>query len=260
MIRYLKAFGYAYLFVMLSTPIAACRAEPSSALKQLLAFNDTAKERIVRFDLAVQARCMIGDLEAILLDMKYAGGGLRLQLTVEALGAPSEEAYYGRPLEQKTASDNLGTYEVQLPGSAQPRFYGVFLCSVNEEQFRRVPCSKHKLLTFDEIIGPYKADTRGLQPGYTGVTDPFHAPKTVVPKTYFAQFLIAGSSSLETFDDVSSPLTEQSFARFGIPTGEGSKGIALAKPFSTALRSLPLTAKDSRIQLTIPFFSQEKCT
>jgi hypothetical protein len=203
---------------------------------------------------------MVGDLEAILLDMKYAGGDLRLQLTVEALGAASEETYYGRPLEQKTASDNLGTYEVKLPGSSQPRLYGVFLCSVNEEQAGRVPCSKHKLLTFEEIIGPYKVDSRGLLPGYTGPTEPFHAPKSVVPKTYFAQFFLSGAASLETFDDLSSPDTEQSFAQFGIPTEEGSKGVALAKPFSTALRSLPLTAKDSRIQLTVPFFSKEKCT
>jgi hypothetical protein len=202
MIRYLALLGCTSFLYAVSMPVPVCHAAPVSGLKELVAFNDSAQERLLQFDLASQARCMFGDLDVILLDMKYARGALRLQLTVEALGGAAEEVYYGRPLEQKTARDNLGTYEVKLPGSSQPRLCGVFVCSVNEAQAGRVPCSRHKLLTFDEMMTPYKADSSGLKPGSTAQSKPFYGPKAVEPKTYFAQFFVSGTAALGMVSDI----------------------------------------------------------
>lgn len=241
-----------------STSYAEVSALDSAGLKEVATFSESASERVFQIDLQPLARCSFGDYDVILNDLQHAQGKLGLQLTMEQLSGDTKRVFYGEPREKKTADSNVGTYEVTIPSADLSGMYGIFLCSVTEEEAGRVPCSQQPLLSFDAMFGPYKVDSSGLNGGAAS-SKPFQAPSNASAKLYFAQFVAVNGRSLAIFLDSPSTNSTEQLAGFGVAREQVSALVDKAKPFSDTLGSLPLTADDQRLQMVVPYFSNKKC-
>ena len=207
------------------------------------------KERVIMFDLLPSERCNFGDLDAILNDLRNGDDQLRLQLSVEAIGAKVPTVIFGAPLEKKVSEKNLGTYQVRLPTPTEGTMYGVFLCTVKADQLSKAPCSSQTLLPFDEVMKSYTV-TKGQ--AYVGSTE-------TKPKVYFAQFMTGNGASFSALRAAGGVVEGSDLERVGISKGTMEETLPIIKKFSSALGSLPLETAEERVQLVLPFFSDKKC-
>ncbi len=208
----------------------------------------SSDSRKVSFDISPLENCNFGDLDLVLNELSAAKGELRLQLSVESIDGVNRQVIFGSPREKKPAGNNRGTYDVLLAKSASPRTYMVFLCSVKPEELDKAPCSQTKVLRFNDMMRSCMLDI-SLDPQNGLSSPPFATPEKPQPKVYFAQFLFSADSSLwipgkSTKQPVES-LTEEVRTE--------------TRHLIDVLGSLPLRVADERVQIVMPFFSDEKC-
>lgn len=218
------------------------------------------KNGAVTIDLVGLQRCMFGDLDALLLDLRAAHGALSLQMTVESIGSDSKEIYYGLPRETKTAETNLGSYDLTLPASSSAKIYGVFLCSIDERHAGSSPCSEQMLKSPEEILRPYRVDSGAfLSKDPVAHEAVYSSPKSVAPTLYYSQFFVRKGGVISVLENSNSVNLGQILADFGIAKGSVPEIANVVKRYSGILNSLPLVAQDGRLQIQLPFFSQKKC-
>lgn len=206
-------------------------------------------ERTVMFDLQPSERCNFGDLDVILNDIRSGDDDLRLQLSIETIGAEKPRTAFGIPREKKLPGKNLGTYQVRLPFAAEPTMYGVFLCTVRADQLNKAPCSSQRLLSFDQMIEPYRV----------GKGQVYAHPTEVEPKVYFAQFMTGGPASLTPLRTEGSALGKSDLERLGMSQVASESALPIVQKFLATLGSLPLGLGEERMHIVLPFFSDKKC-
>jgi hypothetical protein len=204
---------------------------------------------MIMFDLLPSERCNFGDLDAILNDLRSGDDQLRLQLSVESIGAKAPTIVFGSPLEKRVSESNLGTYEVRLPTPQESTTYGVFLCTVKAEQLNKAPCSSQTLLPFDEMMKPYTV----------AKVQPYASSTEISPKVYFAQFITGNGLSFSALRADGHAVEGGDLERSGISKDDAGRILPTITKFSTTLGSLPLESSEGRVQLVLPFFSDKKC-
>lgn len=243
----------AWRIPVMTALLCACVARPASAdpleAKTVPAKALNESEYLLMFDLLPSERCNFGDLDVILNDLRTGNDDMRLQLSVETIGANRPMVSFGTPLEKKLSEKNLGTYRVAIPKPTETTIYGVFLCTVPADELSKTPCSQQRLLSFQEMVKPYTVVAH--QKSYKG-------PQKVEPKVYFAQFLLGGPTSFSTLSTEADLQGAPDFQKLGISQGNADKEWTIIKNFSSTLGSLPLESADERLQLVLPFFSDKK--
>jgi hypothetical protein len=93
------------VFLVIAVPLEA---------KVALAKALNESEYLLMFDLLPSERCNFGDLDVILNDLRTDNDDMRLQLSVEAIGANSSMISFGAPLEKKLSEKNRVPIEARF--------------------------------------------------------------------------------------------------------------------------------------------------
>lgn len=246
--------------VSILLPSSSSAAPAQTNLQPFAIEGAGAEQHLTTIDLVGLQRCMFGDLDALLLELKTANGSLGLQLSVESVGLDAREIYYGTALEKRTSEEYFGSYQLTLPRTSTPKVYGVFLCSIDEQNAEQAPCSAQMLKNAEDLFAPYRADTSNAasdQP-LRKVT-PYASPKELKPTIFYAQFFLRNSAGAAILADSNSPALLKTLTTFGIARKEAEKSVTQIKRFSDALNSLPLAAVEKHLQIQMPYYSETKC-
>lgn len=248
----------AALTVLAGSP-GALRAEGKSV--DLVPFQLEGKEtRQTTIDLAGLSRCMFGDMDALLLELKTAQGTLGVQLSVERIGGGAAEVYFGEALEKMSAPDIMGSYRLKLPPTLKPKVYGVFLCTITQDKADQAPCSAQLLKTSDELFAPYRVDTGSARPDVASYKPtPYVEPKDLKPTVFYAQFFVVDGKGAYRLSNTKSSSLEKSLIAAGFTRAELGGILSEIKRFTDRLNSLPLEAVESRLQMPMPYYDQARC-
>lgn len=262
------------LFVLLIAILAAqlspgfVQAQPTSQgfielENEKLALGDT---RELRLAIKSEARCELGDFDAIDLEMAEVArtrknpGNTVVLLTVENLGTPSEEFKpIVKNISNREVSPKRGV-RIQLPKVTKPVLAGVFVCSHEMKAGEPVTCLTKEHGPYKKIFTQYRVDVNpATKMGHFQSRQP-----QVKDRVYFFRYLLLVDGDVY-FSKVgmSDPRYDQLSKFLGTLVLPGEKGfdpeLKLVRSFGL-LGSVPLSVKEGTIYLDLPHYEQKKCT
>lgn len=241
----------------------------SLGLKKLYLTRDKeSKSQKLEIDVVPEARCTLGDLDAMLLDFRRAQGKIRLQVSLEPLvAAASEGAYSDSPVE-KSGRGVLGKFSLNVPYYERPVLMGLFLCSafIDDNLPNTKLCSDKALLSFNEIMKPHRVDpSKIIGPKGKAQPAPMMSRTTQAPrsKIYFFRFLILVRDHILV---PSVPMNSERYASLMSYLASLDADVtdydalkAEVEKFATKTTSTPLKVKSNHLEIILPYYSRKKC-
>ena len=240
--------------------LVACPAlaEPVTGLDDI----KLGADRTLRIMVRPEARCVLGDLDAISLEMKRMAQeranptATELLLTIEPLASSSFPPVV-KSMSVGEVDFKQGTSFV-LPRTPDRTLAGVFICMAQVSERGDRACRDKKIVPYDKVLQNYRVDV-DYKTG-SAHTHPTSGP--VEDKVYFFRYLILHD------DHVSFSSQPMSEARYeALPSllasnapggGKAAEGLAAVKALNE-LQSVPLKKDGDQLIVTLPFYDQAKC-
>ena len=246
---------------LLCTLLVACpaMAEPVTGLDDI----KLAADRALRLVMRPQARCVLGDLDAIALEMRRMAqeradpAATSLILTIEPLASSSFPPVV-KSMSQGEVNPKQGASFV-LPQSPRWTLAGVFICMAQGRQGEVPTCRDKKIVTYDKLLQNYRVDVEYK----TGSAHKRPSSGPVEDKVYFFRYLIVHEDrvyfSSQPMSDARYEALASLLASKASGDGAGTEELIAAVKALSELQSVPLKKDGNQLIVTLPFYDQAKC-
>jgi len=246
---------------LLCTLLVACPAlaEPITGLDDI----KLGADRTLRLAVRPEARCVLGDLDAISLEMKRMAqeradpAATNMLLTIEPLASSSFPPVV-KSMSQGEVNPKQGASFV-LPQSPGWTLAGVFICMAQGKQGEARACRDKKIVTYDKVLQSYRVDVDYK----TGEAHKRPSSGPVEDKVYFFRYIIL-HDDLVYFS--SQPMSEARYealasllASKAPGDGKGTEELVGAVKALNELQSVPLKKDGDQLIVTLPFYDKAKC-
>lgn len=238
----------------------------SSVSPQVKQNKSGKSHALLKFELKALKRCVFGDLDALLLDIKRSDNSAELQLSIEPIPLTEQTALYAVANLDKRTKNSLGSFEVELPVTTEPQLYGVYLCSVPRSRRYPTPCSSQNLVDINDMLLPYRVDSsKAISPDGTLKAAPLtnHRKSKGLYKIYYFRFLLASKNRISVLSEA---LNDEGYIQLSkylstllASPSETTKAVEEIKRYSKVLGSIPLKPNDGALQIPLPYYSRKKC-
>ena len=248
--------------------VSSLKAQQSSLALEVVGLTKNAETDLWDFNAKVssESRCMFGDLDAIMLDMRRNAGKSSLQLSLEPLQSKSYSIIVGTPPSKRGTGTEIGTFSVSVPNQEKPVVMGLFLCSVDIDSTYTQACRNQQLVSINHILRPHHVDVRKAI-GADGVlrkAPPVQKrPSAAGNKSYFFRTVILEQGKLlvptaEMNEDTYKALASYLKSK-GADVSNYEQLLADIKNFGETLGSIPLKTGSDFVELILPYYDQKKC-
>ena len=234
-------------------------AETITALDDIKLAADRKLQLVVR----PEARCVLGDLDAIALEMKRMAQERANPATSEIL--LTIEPLAGSSFPPVVKSISLGEVNPKqgasfvLPQPPDWTLAGVFICIAQVSERGDRTCRDKKVVPYDKLLQNYRVDVDYK----TGEAHKRPSSGPVEDKVYFFRYLILHGDLVSYSSQPMSEARYEALASLLAPKapgdGKGTEELVGAVRALNELQSAPLKKDSDQMIVTLPFYDRAKC-